>query len=186
MRAVFLDRDGVLIENVADYVKSWRDVHILPGALEAVALLARLDVKVVIVTNQSCVGRGIVPLETVERINERLVEAIRRAGGRVDALYMCPHTPDDGCDCRKPAPGMLLRAERDLGIDLAASTLIGDGAEDVWAAQAAGCRAILVLTGRGQASLKRLEAAGTPEYEVVRDVGEGVETARHRSILDSR
>lgn len=191
MRAVFLDRDGVIIANRLDYVKTWREVQLFPGALEALARLARLNLAVVIVTNQSVIGRGIISLGAADRINERLLETIRKAGGRVDALYMCPHAPDDGCDCRKPAAGMLRRAERELGVDLEGSYFIGDGAEDVWAAQAVGARPILVLTGRGQASVQRLEEAGTPEYEVVADLAAAVnrvlewEAAEPRAALPS-
>lgn len=174
MRAVFLDRDGVIIQNRVDYVKSWREVEFVPGSVEALARLSALDLAVVIVTNQSCVGRGLVSAETAGRINVRLVEVIRKAGGRVDGLYMCPHTPADACECRKPAPDMLRQAERDLGIDLAASYYVGDGAEDVWAAQAVGCHPILVLTGRGQQSVQRLEQAGTPSYDVVADLSSAV------------
>ena len=148
--AVFLDRDGVIIENRADYVKSLVDVQFIPGALEALARLARRDLLIVIVTNQSAVGRGLLARETADAINAHVLERIVAAGGRVNGLYVCPHRPEEGCACRKPAPGMLLEAARDLGIDLSASVMIGDALTDVQAARAAGVRPALVLTGLGR------------------------------------
>jgi D-glycero-D-manno-heptose 1,7-bisphosphate phosphatase len=148
-RAVFIDRDGVIIENRDDYVLSWSEVRFIPGALEALAKLGRSSLAVVLVTNQSAVGRGLISLQEAQEINRRVVAEIRAHGGRMDAVYMCPHHPDEGCACRKPAPGMLLQAARELDLDLASSTLIGDALTDLSAARAAGVRGVLVLTGRG-------------------------------------
>ncbi len=147
--AVFLDRDGVIIEHRDDYVKSLAEVALITGAPEALARLARHDVLIVIATNQSAIGRGLLARETADAINAYVRERIAAAGGRVDAVYMCPHQPEDNCACRKPAPGMLLDAARDLGINLGASAMIGDALTDVLAAQAAGVRPVLVLTGLG-------------------------------------
>jgi len=157
--AIFLDRDGVIIENRADYVRSWDDVAFLPGALAALAALAPAPWAVVIVTNQSAVGQGLLAPEAAEAINARVVAAIRAAGGRVDAAYLCPHTDADACDCRKPAPGLLRRAAAELNLDLGRSVMIGDALSDVLAGRAAGVgRAALVRTGRGAAQ-ERLPAA---------------------------
>ena len=111
---MFLDRDGVIIENRSDYVKSWEEVRFLPGVFEALRRLARSEYALAIVTNQSAVGRGIISLDEAMHINERVLAEIAAQGGRVDASYMCPHRPDEGCNCRKPAPGMLLQAAEDL------------------------------------------------------------------------
>jgi len=158
--AVFLDRDGVIIENVHTYVRSWDDVAFLPGSLEALARLAAGPYKVVMVTNQSAVGRGILQLAQAEAINVRIVETIHQLGGRVDGAYICPHGPQDGCDCRKPLPGLLLRAAAELDIDLANSIMVGDALTDLQAGQAAGVkRSFLVLTGRGQEQAALLGAA---------------------------
>lgn len=154
--AVFLDRDGVIIEHRDDYVKSLAEVAFITGALEALARLARHDMLMVIATNQSAIGRGLLARETADAINAYVRERIAAAGGRVDAVYMCPHQPEDNCACRKPAPGMLLDAARDLGIDLGASVMIGDALTDVLAAQAAGVRPILVLTGLGWRKTREL------------------------------
>lgn len=148
--AIFLDRDGVLIENRPAYVRSWSDVHIFPQALKALARLNSSPYKIVIVTNQSAVGRGLINLETAQAINDRLLEIIRKAGGRVDAVYICPHSPQDRCSCRKPLPGLLFQAARDLVLDLPGSALVGDALTDLLAGHAAGVsRLVLVRTGRG-------------------------------------
>jgi D-glycero-D-manno-heptose 1,7-bisphosphate phosphatase len=152
--AIFLDRDGVLIENRHDYVREWSDVKIFPEAIRALASSAIKNYKVVIVTNQSAIGRGLISLETADEINSRLVNLIRHHGGQVDAVYMCPHKPDDGCFCRKPKPGLLLRAAEELSLDLPCSWMIGDAWSDVQAGQTAGVRlAILLKTGRGKEQL---------------------------------
>lgn len=148
-RAVFIDRDGVIIENRDGYVRSWSEVRFIPGALEALAKLGGSRYAVVLVTNQSAVGRGLISLHEAQEINRCVVAEIRAHGGRMDAVYMCPHRPDEGCTCRKPAPGMLLQAARELELDLASSTLIGDALSDLAAARAVGVRGVLVLTGRG-------------------------------------
>lgn len=148
--ALFLDRDGVIIENRANYVRSWEDVVFFPSALSALQKAAGLPHQIVIVTNQSAIGRGIISLDEAQELNRRIVHIIKSTGGRIDAVYMCPHAPDDHCDCRKPKPGLLLRAAQDLSIDLASSIMIGDAQSDLLAAQAAGIRdLILVKTGRG-------------------------------------
>jgi histidinol-phosphate phosphatase family protein len=149
--AIFLDRDGVLIENRSDYVRDWSQVRIFPEAIHALSRSAIKNYKIVIVTNQSAVGRGLISLEIANEINARLVNFIHRHGGQVDGVYMCPHKPDDDCYCRKPKPGLLLRAAKELSLDLQRSWMIGDAWSDVQAGQTAGVRqAILLKTGGGQ------------------------------------
>lgn len=173
--AIFLDRDGVLIENVAEYVRSWSDVRPFPSSMAALARLAHLPYRIVIITNQSVVGRGLISLADAEAINARLVEAIRTAGGRIDGVYMCPHAPEDNCDCRKPRPGLLLRARAELDLDLAASLLIGDALEDIQAAHAAGVgRAALVRTGRGVAQEAEIARRSSPRISIFADLDEAV------------
>jgi len=108
--AVFLDRDGVLIENRSDHVREWSHVKILPKILEALAGFRREGFKIVVVTNQSAIGRGLLSSATAQEISDRLVKTIKENGGWIDAVYTCPHTPEDQCTCRKPNPGMLFRA----------------------------------------------------------------------------
>jgi len=172
--AVFLDRDGVINENRDDYVKGWEEVRLLPGALEALARLAATPFRIVLITNQSAIGRGILTPAQVEATNRRLVEEIETHGGRIDGVYYCPHHPDDGCECRKPRPGLLLRAGRELGLELERSYLIGDAVSDVEGAIVAGCRPILVLTGRGQEQRPLLRQRGYDHVAVVRDLAEAV------------
>ena len=148
--AIFLDRDGVINENVdGDYVRSWDALRLLPGALEAIAALTRAGCPIVIVTNQQGVGKGLMASAEVDEIHRHLMAEIEAAGGRVAAVRYCPHLAADGCDCRKPKPGLLTSAAQELGIDLAKSVFIGDAETDVAAARAGGCRPILVRTGRG-------------------------------------
>jgi D-glycero-D-manno-heptose 1,7-bisphosphate phosphatase len=148
--AVFLDRDGVIVENRPGHVKTWSEVKFLDGAFESLAQLAASPLAVVVVSNQGAVGRGLMTLEQAWNIQNEIVDTIRCNGGRIDASYLCPHHPDDGCECRKPAPGMLLRAARELNLDLSRSWLVGDAVSDMQAAHAAEVRGILVRTGRGK------------------------------------
>ncbi len=149
VRAVFLDRDGVINRNRPDYVKAWEEFEFLPGALKALERLAGSPFYIVVVTNQSAVGRGLVSRGDIDGIHTRMERAIRGARGRVDAIYYCPHTPADGCDCRKPRPGLLFQAAEKLQLDLAASYLVGDDLSDAEAALAAGVRPVLLRPGCG-------------------------------------
>jgi D-glycero-D-manno-heptose 1,7-bisphosphate phosphatase len=155
--AVFLDRDGVLIENRSDYVKSWEEVEFLEGALEAMRRLAAVDAPIVMITNQSAVGRGLLAHTDAIALNDRIIEVVTAHGGRIDRTYMCPHHPQENCDCRKPAPGMVLQAARELHLDLSQSFLVGDAITDMEAAHAVGAQGILVLTGRGRAQAEGLQ-----------------------------
>jgi len=154
--AIFLDRDGVLIENRSDYIREWSQVKIFPEAIHALSRSSIKNYKVAIVTNQSAVGRGLISLDTANDINSRLVKLIQRHGGHIDGVYMCPHKPDDDCQCRKPKPGLLLQAAKELSLDLQRSWMIGDAWSDVQAGQTAGVRqTILVRTGRGETQLSQ-------------------------------
>ena len=152
--AIFLDRDGVLIENRSDYVRDWSQVKIIPEAIHALSLTPARNYKIVIVTNQSAIGRGLVRSENAEEINRRLINLIQDHGGQVDGVYICPHKPDDDCFCRKPRPGLLIQAANELSLDLQRSWMIGDAWSDVQAGQRAGVRhTILLKTGRGNEQL---------------------------------
>lgn len=145
---IFLDRDGVINRERADYVKSWDELELLPGSLEALVHLAALDIPVIIITNQSAIGRGVVDVKTVEAIHERLIKLIQQNGGRIDDVFFCPHSPDEACKCRKPKPGMLLLAANKYQLNLNRCIFIGDSITDFQAAQTAGCNSILVKSGR--------------------------------------
>jgi D-glycero-D-manno-heptose 1,7-bisphosphate phosphatase len=154
--AIFIDRDGVINRNRHDYVKSWAEFTFLPCSLEALCLLGGLDWPVVIISNQSAIGRGLVAAETVAEINLRMVAEIHRAGGRINGVYVCPHRPDERCACRKPRPGLLQQASRELGLAMQRSYLIGDAESDILAAVAVSAQPILVLSGRGREQRERL------------------------------
>jgi len=156
MQAIFLDRDGVINRERADYVKSWHEVELLPGVLTALARLAHIDGPIFVITNQSAIGRGLVTRETVDDIHRRLQGIVVAAGGRLDGFYLCPHHPDDGCACRKPRPGLLQQAAQDHNLMLEKCLFVGDAITDFQAARAAGCAGLLVRSGRQGARLDEL------------------------------
>jgi len=149
MKLVILDRDGVINEDSDDFIKSPAEWKPLRGSLEAIARLHQAGWRVVVATNQSCIARKLFDLDTLARIHETMHRQVRDAGGIIDAVFFCPHGPDDHCDCRKPAPGMLHDIARRLHIELAGVPAIGDSLRDIQAAQAAGASPILVTTGKG-------------------------------------
>jgi D-glycero-D-manno-heptose 1,7-bisphosphate phosphatase len=142
-RAVFLDRDGTIVEDVG-YISDPERVVLLPGAAEALAALGARGYRLAIVSNQSGIGRGYFGCEEARAVHERVVDELRRHGVELDDAQYCPHAPDDGCDCRKPLPGLLLRAARVLDVELGQSVMVGNAAVDVEAGRAAGCRTILL------------------------------------------
>ena len=153
--AVFIDRDGTLSEEVG-YVNHPRRLRLLPRSAEAIRRLNRAGLKAVMVTNQSGVARGYFSEEVLQAVNEALVSQLKAEGAYLDGLYVCVHHPTEGkspyravCDCRKPEPGLLKRAEADLGLDLSRSWVVGDKIIDIIAGRRAGARSILVLTGYG-------------------------------------
>jgi len=181
MQAIFLDRDGVICENRPDHVKSWSEFQFLPGVLPTLRRLAATPFAIVVVTNQAIIHRGMVPAAVVEEIHRRMVWSIQQAGGRVDAIYCCPHRPEEGCSCRKPKPGLLFQAARDLGIRLEDSYLIGDAMTDVEAARAAGCHPLLVRTGRGALYAEQV-LRRYPEVPIFQDLSEAVSWILRREV----
>jgi D-glycero-D-manno-heptose 1,7-bisphosphate phosphatase len=179
--AIFLDRDGVIIENRADYVKSLAETKFLPGVLEALAQLARADWLIVVVTNQAAIGRHIITRETADAINDYVIQAIGAAGGRVDRLYLCPHHPDDRCACRKPAPGLLLQAAAELGIDLETSVMMGDAASDIQAALTAKVRPVFLLTGLAERLEQELALARQLNATIYPDLATAVKALLEES-----
>ena len=153
---MLLDRDGVLNEDRPRGVLQLEEFELLPGTLEALAALARARIPAAVVTNQAVVGRGLVSRATVEAIHERLQAAVRAKGGELLGIHVCFHGPDEGCACRKPAPGLLLEAARQHGFELARTALVGDDARDLEAAHRAGALAVLVRTGKGRATEERV------------------------------
>ena len=142
--AVFLDRDGVINRKRPEgqYVTRWEEMELLPGVVEGIASLNQAGFRVIVVSNQRCVAKGLINIVDLEDIHRRMSETLARGGAKIDAIYYCPHEKGDGCDCRKPAPGMLLKAARSLGIELSSSWMIGDSNSDVEAGKKAGCKTI--------------------------------------------
>ena len=175
-RALFLDRDGVIIVNRTNYVRSWSDVDIYPQALTALSRLRDWPGKIMVVTNQSVVGRGLLTLQAAEAINERLVREVSRAGGRIDAVFMCPHAPVENCLCRKPQPGLLTQAAQAMGLNMPQSIMIGDALTDIEAGRAAGVgKVALVRTGLGQQQVQSPAAARLDPFAVFDTLSDALE-----------
>lgn len=159
---IFLDRDGTINEEIG-YLHEPERLALIPGAAQAIKKLNDLGWAVVCVSNQAGVARGYYPIEAVDEVHKRLVDLLAAEGAHLDGIYFCPHHPTEGnppyridCRCRKPAPGMLEKAAIDLNLDLSSSYMIGDSLSDIHAAQNAGLKAILVLTGYGKRELGKI------------------------------
>ena len=154
MKTVFLDRDGVINRNPPNkgYVRRWSEFSFLPNARKAIRELTQSGYRIIVVTNQAGIGRGLFSEEDLRDIHARMVSKITETGGRIEAIYYCPHPPEAGCECRKPKPGMLIRAVREHNIELSSAYLIGDSVTDIQAGQCLGTKALLVLTGHGHES----------------------------------
>jgi D-glycero-D-manno-heptose 1,7-bisphosphate phosphatase len=153
-RAVFLDRDGVINRKAPEgqYVTRWEEMHFLPDADKAIALLNRAGFRVIVVSNQRCVAKGLVTARELESMHERMCAALARAGATIDAVYYCPHEVQPPCSCRKPKPGLLLDAARAHDIDLPASWMIGDSDIDAEAGRNAGCKTALLVSSDNNGS----------------------------------
>ena len=144
--AVILDRDGVLNSRPprAQYVTRWEDFQWLPGVKEALSVLSQAGYRIIVVSNQAGIGRGVMTEAALDDIHTRMKAEALEAGGRIDAIYFCPHDWEEGCECRKPKPGMLFQAQRDFNLDLTRTVFVGDDERDAQAAEAAGCPSILI------------------------------------------
>ncbi len=163
---VYLDRDGVINANRADYVRSLSQWEPIQGSLEAVARLSSSGHPVIILTNQSAIARGYCTEDDVRKIHARMKQMVEECGGAITGMYYCPHHPDDGCSCRKPATGMieLARMEHGLGVG---GWMVGDAASDMEMGLKAGLSTILVLTGRGTVQLEEIRKSGMPEPDYI-------------------
>jgi histidinol-phosphate phosphatase family protein len=156
---VFLDRDGVINRDSDAYVKSWAEFAFLPGSLDALARMTAAGLALVVITNQSAVGRGLITPAGLAEIHRRMRQAIEKAGGRLMDILFCPHLPEGGCRCRKPAPGMIVEACRRHGLDPAWAVMVGDRAGDIRCGRDAGCHAtVLVGSDEREAALAELAA----------------------------
>jgi D-glycero-D-manno-heptose 1,7-bisphosphate phosphatase len=175
-RAVFLDRDGTLNEDVG-YPGTYDLIRLFPGSIEAIRTINGLGLLALVVTNQSGVARGFFTVADLELLHKRMAEAFRERGARLDRIYYCPHFPSGAepayaidCTCRKPGPDLALRAKTEFGIDLEGSYMIGDKVEDVEFGLNIGAVPILVLTGFGERSLEILRERGIRPGHIARDI----------------
>lgn len=160
MKLVILDRDGVINHDSEQYIKSAEEWQPIAGSLEAIARFTQAGYHVVVATNQSGLGRGLFDMTALNAMHDKMHKAVNQLGGRIDAVFFCPHAQDAGCACRKPQPGMLLEIAARFNVALEGAPAIGDSLRDLQAASAAGARPILVLTGKGEQTRK---AGGLPE-----------------------
>lgn len=150
MKLIILDRDGVINFDSAQFIKSPDEWKPIPGSLAAIARLNHAGYRVVVATNQSGVGRGLFEMDTLNAIHEKMLKALAQVGGRIDAIFFCPHTSADNCACRKPKPGMLIEISNRFNTNLSGVPAIGDALRDLQAAVAVGAKPMLVLTGKGK------------------------------------
>lgn len=188
MKLIILDRDGVINEDSDDYIKSPEEWVPIPGSLQAIARLTQAGYRIVVASNQSGLARGLFDRDTLQRIHDKMHRAVSATGGAIEAIFFCPHGPDDGCECRKPKPGLLREIAVNLQVDLRGVPAVGDSLRDIQAAQAVGARPILVRTGKGASAVA--EGKGLAGVEVYADLAaaadallrdSGASTARPRS-----
>lgn len=153
MKAIVLDRDGVINYDSIDYIKTPEQWHALPGSLEAIARLNQLGYQVFVATNQSGIARGFYDHDGLKQIHLKMLTALSNVGGKITDIVYCPHGPDDGCTCRKPQPGLLLQLSEKYLIDWNKTPFVGDSLKDILAAQKVGAQPVLVKTGNGQQTL---------------------------------
>lgn len=155
MKLIILDRDGVINFDSEAYIKNPEEWLPIPGSLEAIAKLVNAGFTISIATNQSGIGRGYYTHDTLNAIHEKMHRLVNAAGGKIDSVFYCPHTPDDACQCRKPKPGLLQQIAAHYNIDLTNVPFVGDSYRDLEAGITAGCQPVLVKTGNGLASLEK-------------------------------
>lgn len=173
MKLVVLDRDGVINFDSVHFIKSTNEWIPIPGSLEAIALLNQNGYRVAIATNQSGISRGLFDMVTLNAIHDKMHKALGQLGGRIDAMFYCPHSADDNCSCRKPKPGMMEEIGRRFSMDMKGVPMVGDALRDLQAGAVLGMQPILVRTGKGE---ETLAAGGLPEGTLVfADLAEAVQ-----------
>lgn len=165
MKLLILDRDGVINQDSDEYIKSLDEWIPIPSAITAIAQLSKAGWTVAVATNQSGIARGYYDLATLESMHQRLRELVAEQGGKLGVIVYCPHGPDDGCDCRKPKPGMLQQIARHYGVELPGIWFVGDSRGDLDAALAVDCQPVLVKTGKGERTLGKALPEGTLVFD---------------------
>ena len=168
MKFIILDRDGVINFDSDHFIKSPAEWKPIPGSLEAIARLTQSGYRVVVASNQSGIDRGLFDMDTLNAIHDKMHQAVKALGGRIDAIFYCPHSADSNCDCRKPKPGMFERIATSFNVDLTNAYAVGDSLRDLQAAVAAGAKPVLVLSGKGETT--RAENALPEGTEIFADL----------------
>jgi histidinol-phosphate phosphatase family protein len=172
-KVIFLDRDGVINRDSPSYIKNWNEFVFLPGSREALQRFAAAGFTTIIISNQSAVNRGLMTLESLIDLHRRLQSAVTASGGHIADVYFCPHRPDEGCDCRKPQPGLILQACQRHSVEVKKTLMIGDSAKDIECARNAGCAAaVLVKTGNGMRALDILARKGISIDFIAKDLAD--------------
>lgn len=175
-RIAFLDRDGVINHDSPDYIRELSEFHLLSRSLDALKLLFENGWSVIVITNQSVIGRGLTSLAGLERIHAHLKNRVADGGGRIADIFFCPHRPDEDCRCRKPKPEMIWKAAKKYGIDLSTAVMVGDRTKDIQCGQNAGCgQTILVRTGAGQMTEKELSQTDLKPSRIADDLYDAVQ-----------
>ena len=188
-RLIILDRDGVINRDSDDFIKSPEEWHPIPGSLEAISRLCQAEYRVVVISNQSGIARGLLTFNTLNRIHQKMLEQLHALGGEINAIFFCPHGPDDGCNCRKPLPGLFDELQQRLDRDLNGVDAIGDSLRDLQASRAAMANPVLVRTGKGSDTEKALskdpiknDLGDVPIFD---DLAAYVESLRLRGLLEA-
>ena len=187
-RLIILDRDGVINEDSDDFIKSPEEWHPIPGSLEAISRLCQAEYRVVVISNQSGIARGLLTFNTLNRIHQKMLEQLHGLGGEINAIFFCPHSPDDGCLCRKPLPGLFDELQQRLECDLSGVDAIGDSLRDLQASKAAMANPVLVRTGKGADTDRELSNDSIKndlgDVPVFDDLAAYVESLRIRGLLE--
>ena len=173
MKLVILDRDGVVNQDSANFIKNPNEWIAIPNSLEAIALLNQSGFRVALATNQSGIARGLFDMATLNAINDKMHRALAQLGGRIDAMFYCPHAADDNCTCRKPKTGMIKDISRRFSVDLSEVYAVGDSLRDLQAFHDAGCKPILVRSGKGEETLAHGDLP--PNTLIFADLNEAVQ-----------
>jgi len=189
MSYIFIDRDGVINKDPGgwtehSYVTEWKDFHFLPGTLEALKILKKKGIKVIVASNQGGVNKGIYTKAQLNKVNKQMLKEIRTNGADIEEVFYCIHKDEDNCNCRKPKPGMLEMAAKKYGIDPKTTYFIGDDKKDVLAAKKIGCKAVLVLSGKGSLDNAKIWEE-KPDY-VFKDLLEAVKSLLTQMDTDKK
>lgn len=181
-KVVFLDRDGTIIKDKV-FLRDPDGIEFFPGTFDAIKILKKMRYKIVVISNQSGIGRGILTEKMVKEVNERFIRMLEKNDASVDALYFCPHHPDANCDCRKPQTGMIKKAVAELALDLKGAVVIGDHLADISLGKNIGAKTVLVLTGHGVKELVELEDTGVEPDFVAGDLLEAANWVKNLSDI---